>query len=142
MALNPACVGRHYVGALQVVGAERARRFAEAIGSDGRAPGAVPTLAATYLLAPVVDLLFGDDEVGLDLARLVHAEQTFEFLRPPRLGESLLPEGTIARVETRRHLEVLQVDLCARDRSGSAITRATTVFVIRPGAPPPPEPGG
>ncbi|HUY98283.1 MAG TPA: MaoC family dehydratase N-terminal domain-containing protein [Verrucomicrobiae bacterium] len=135
MALNPTCVGRRYVGAPQIVDGADARAFAAAVGVGDRIDP-VPTYAAHYLLAPIASLLFADGDVGLDLPRLVHAEQTFAFERRPHVGEALLPEGTIAKVESRRGLDFLELDLCAKDTDGLVVTRATSVFVIRAGGKP------
>jgi len=137
LTLNPECVGRRYRGTPQVIDAVRARAFATAVGSDSGAAGGelarLPSLAAVYLLAPVVALLFADAEVGLDLRRLVHGEQSFALLRPPRDGETLHPEGTIAAAEARRSLEVLRLELLATDADGDAVTAGSSLFVIRGG---------
>ncbi len=135
MALNSACVGRRYTAPPTVIPPDRALAFARAVDAPTALPapdlGRLPTLAAVYLLQPVVAQLFADREVGLDLPRLVHGEQAFTIGRAPRYGETLHPEGTIDSIETRRSLDVLRFELTARDDAGAVVTRGSSLFVIR-----------
>src|SRR6202035_4887864 len=89
----------------QVVDSGAAGAFAQAIaGADEvYAPGAVPpTFAAVYCLFPTLYQLFGDAEVGVNLAGLVHGEQTFEWPTPVRAGDVVDAAAVIASVEEKR----------------------------------------
>src|ERR1700693_5971632 len=83
-------VGRRYSAPGQRIAPEAAARMATAIaGPDPVAePDAVPpTFAAVYCLAPTFAQLFTDPEVGIDLAGLIHGEQSFEWPEPVRAGD-------------------------------------------------------
>src|ERR1035437_10928868 len=83
-------VGRRYEATGQVVDGGGAEAFAEAIagGDDVYSPGAVPPpYADFYCLFPTLYQLFGDAEVGVPLAGMVHGEQSFEWPSPVRAGD-------------------------------------------------------
>ena len=85
-------VGRRYTAPGQVVDPERAAAMAKAIaGPDSPfEPAAVPpTYAAVYCLAPAFAQLFTDQEVGINLAGLIHGEQAFEWPSRVQPGDTV-----------------------------------------------------
>jgi len=130
-------VGRTYRADGQVIDGERAARFAEAIaGDDGLIePGVVPpTYAAVYCLSPTLAQLFGDAELGIGLAGLVHAEQEFSFHQPVRAGDVIDASVRIASVAERRGRVFLGVELEAT-RAGRPVCSGRALFVAAGGAP-------
>jgi hypothetical protein len=127
-------IGRRYRAQGQVVDAQRAALFAAAV-SGGEAvfePGAIPpTFAAVYCLMPTLARLFADVEVGIDLAGLVHAEQSFEWPAPLHAGDVVDAVAEITSVETRRGLIFVAVGLEAANRAGQDVCRGRCLFVIR-----------
>lgn len=115
--INPAFVGRSYPSTSYVIGVEKIREFASAIGDDNplyrdEAAGAAspygsiiapPTFCAIFASAPFRDAIC-DPEIGIDLSTLVHAEQEMTFHRVFRPGDVVITEGKIARIETKRML--------------------------------------
>src|SRR5258708_14863156 len=98
-------VGRSYRAGGQVVDGQRAARFAAAIagGDQPFQPGAVPpTYAAVYMMFPALGQVFGDADVGINLAGLIHGEQSFTFHPPLRAGDLVDSEATIASVDQKR----------------------------------------
>lgn len=103
MPVSSDFVGRHYPpGAPYVVSAAKIREFAEAIGATdpvhsdaqvARARGfadviAPPTFAVLLTQQRDADF-FLDPRAGVDLAHLVHAEQSFEHHRPLVAGDTV-----------------------------------------------------
>ena len=98
MALNPDFVGRSYpAGSSYVVGREKIREFASAIGdtnpvfhdveaaralgyADLVAPPTFPVILSLKASGAVVR----DPDLGLDYSRVVHGEQKFAYSRPDR----------------------------------------------------------
>ena len=129
-------VGRTYRAPGQVVDGERARAFAQALaGSDPVAePDAVPpTFAAVYLLFPTLGQLFGDAELGVNLAGLIHGEQEFTFHRPVAAGDVIDAQARIASVEDKRGMTFLGVELTG-SRDGAPVCTGTALLIIRGGA--------
>ena len=127
-------VGRRYEAAGQVVDPAGAAAFAQAIaGSDDFfSAGAVPpTYAAFYCLFPTLYQLFGDTEVNVNLAGLVHGEQSFEWPSPVRPGDVVDATATIASVEEKRGMTFLGIDHEAHRQDGETVCRGRSLMIIR-----------
>lgn len=127
-------VGRRYTARGQAIEGDRAERFAKAIaGSDPVAePGAVPpTYAAVYLMFPALGQIFGDAEVGLNLAGLIHGEQGFEFHQPVRPGEVVDSEAEIVSVENKRGMVFVGVDMKAMRQDGAPVCSGHALLISR-----------
>src|SRR5258708_22322157 len=126
-------VGRSYRAEGQVVDGERAARFAAAIagGDEVFQPGAVPpTFAAVYLMFPALGQVFGDAEVGINLAGLIHGEQRFSFHQPVRAGDVVDSEATIASVDEKRGMTFIGVDMRST-RDGTPVCSGRALLIIR-----------
>lgn len=129
-------VGRRFLASAQRVDAEHVARFAAAIGAAGDAhePGAVPpTFAAVYCLMPTLAQLFADPELGVELAGLIHAEQSFEWPDLVRVGDVIDSSAEIAAVERRRGLLFVTVSLEAVAREGRTVCRGRSLLLMRGG---------
>jgi hypothetical protein len=133
---DPSHVGRRYQASGQVVEGERARAFAEAIagGDEVAQPDAVPpTYAAVYMLFPTLGQLFGDDEVGINLAGLIHGEQSFTFHAPVRPGDVIDSTARIDSVENKRGMTFVSLDLEAT-RGTEQVCSGRALLIVRGGA--------
>ncbi|MDO5082763.1 MaoC family dehydratase [Arachnia propionica] len=74
----------------------------------GEDPIAPPTFAAV-IAAQAWGALFDDEELGLALNRIVHADQAFDFHRPLREGDDVVAELTIEKVRGRGTLDMITV---------------------------------
>ncbi len=127
-------VGRRYEATGQVVDGAGAEAFAKAIaGSDDVfSPGTVPpTFAAVYCLFPTLYQLFGDAEVGVNLAGLVHGEQSFEWPAPVRSGDVVDASAVIASVEEKRGMTFLGIEHEAHTQAGETVCRGRSLMIIR-----------
>lgn len=109
---------------------DRAAAFARAIGADP-AEGVPPTFAAVYSLGVTAPQLFADEEAAVDFARLLHAEQEFEWRRHPKAGETVTSRGRIASDTSRRGMRFLSFETETQDSSGGPLCRSKALFVIR-----------
>ncbi|MDB5113122.1 MAG: hypothetical protein JWL78_192 [Chloroflexi bacterium] len=131
---DPSHAGRVYRAPGLVVEAERARAFAEAIAGDDAVaePEAVPpTFAAVYCLFPTLGQLFGDPEVGLDLAGLIHGEQRFSFHEPVRPGDVIDSQARIASVQEKRGMTFIDVELGAARADGRTVCSGRALLIMR-----------
>jgi hypothetical protein len=129
-------VGRRYEAPGQVIDRERVRAFAQAIaGEDSVAePDAVnPTYAAVYCLFPTLGQVMGDPEVGINLAGLIHGEQSFEFHSPVRPGDTIDSTAEITSVEEKRGMTFIGVAL-AGSRAGQPVCSGRALLIVRGGA--------
>jgi acyl dehydratase len=95
-------------------------------------PGAVPpTYAAVYCLFPTLYKLFADAEVGVNLAGLVHGEQSFEWPAPVHGGDVIDASAVITSVEDKRGMTFLTIDHEASRQDGETVCRGRSLMIIR-----------
>lgn len=96
-------------------------------------PGAVPpTFAAVYCLSPTFAQLFADQEVGIDLAGLIHAEQSFEWPQPVRPGDVVDASTEITGIETKRGMTFVHLSMEAvRADDRAVVCRGTGLMLVR-----------
>jgi hypothetical protein len=131
-------VGRRYSAPGQRIAPESAANLAAAIaGPDAVAePGVVPpTFAAVYCLEPTLAQLFGDTEVGIDLAGLIHAEQSFEWPEPVHPGDVVDATAEIVGIDTKRGMTFVRLAMEAvRPSDAAVVCRGTALMIVRSAA--------
>jgi acyl dehydratase len=133
MAITEAHGGRRYPPCDPYhVSAAKIAEFATALDDDnpryrGDSPIAPPTFAAV-ITAPGWEKLFDDPELELSLARVVHGDQRFSFMRPVHAGDIVIATATIDKVRIRSGSELIsaRVDIASRD--GEPICTAHATF--------------
>jgi len=101
-----------------------------------RERGAVPpTFAAVYCLGPTLAQLFSDPEVGIDLAGLIHGEQSFEWPSPVHPGDVIDAAAEITSIETKRGMTFVRLAMEAtRPADRAVVCRATSLMIVRASA--------
>lgn len=122
--------GRTYPAVTVEIDTERAADFARAIGADPAA-GVPPTFAAVYSLGATASQLFEDPDAAIDFAKLLHAEQEFEWTRHPQPGETVISEGRIASDMSRRGIRFVSFETETKGVRGDDICKSRALFVIR-----------
>lgn len=125
-----AVAGRTYPAVRFGIESEHVAAFAAAIGADPD-DGVPPTFAAVYSLGVTAPQLFGDEEAAVDLAKLLHAEQEFEWRRHPRIGETVASQARVASDSSRRGMRFVSFETDTSDEDGAPICRSRALFVIR-----------
>jgi hypothetical protein len=109
---------------------ERVAAFARAVGANP-ADGVPPTFAAVYSLGVTAPQLFGDPEAAIDFAKLLHAEQEFDWTRHPHAGDKVSSQGRIASDVSRRGMRFVSFETETKSADGDDICRSRALFVIR-----------
>jgi hypothetical protein len=122
--------GRTYPPVRFEIEPQRVAAFARAIGADPAA-GVPPTFAGVYSLGATAPQLFGDPEAAIDFAKLLHAEQEFEWTRHPLPGETVTSQGRIASDVSRRGMRFVKFETETKGEQGDDICRSRALFVIR-----------
>ena len=122
--------GKTYPAVSAAIEPERVAAFARAVGADP-VDGVPPTFAAVYSLGATASQLFGDPEAAVDFARLLHADQEFEWERRPEVGETVTSQGRVVSDISRRGMRFLTFEATTTGEDGSGICRSRTLFVIR-----------
>jgi hypothetical protein len=122
--------GRTYPAVTFKIEPERVRAFASAIGADPNS-GVPPTFAAVYSLGATAPQLFGDSEAAIDFAKLLHAEQEFEWSRHPEPDETVISKGHIVSDVNRRGIRLVSFETDTKGAGGDDICVSRALFVIR-----------
>ena len=122
--------GKTYPAVTAAIEPERVAAFARAVGANP-ADGVPPTFAAVYSLGATAPQLFADPEAAVDFARLLHADQEFEWERHPEVGEAVTSQGRVVSDISRRRMRFLTFEATTTGGDGSGICRSRTLFVIR-----------
>jgi hypothetical protein len=122
--------GRTYPPVTFEIEPERVAAFSRAIAADPAA-GVPPTFAAVYSLGATAPQLFQDPEAAIDFAKLLHAEQEFEWTRHPQPGETVTSKGRIASDVSRRGIRFVSFETETKGADGDAICKSRALFVIR-----------
>jgi MaoC dehydratase-like protein len=125
-----AVAGRVYPPVQFEIESDRVAGFARAIGADPD-DGVPPTFAAVYSLGATAPHLFMDEDAAVDFARLLHAEQAFEWERHPRVGETVTSRGRVASDIERRGMRFIRYETDTTDSDGAPICKSSALFVIR-----------
>jgi len=145
MPLDPAYVGHTYPPTEPyLVGREKIREFAAAIGTDdavhrdataARALGypdvVAPPTFPIVVTAASMDQLIADPGLGLDFSRVVHGDQRFSYHRPVVAGDRLVCVCTIAEITERAGHSFLTTRTEIGTDAGEPVATATAKLVIR-----------
>ncbi|MEV8638523.1 MaoC family dehydratase N-terminal domain-containing protein [Streptosporangium sp. NPDC051023] len=131
MPLNPAFAGRVYPATVPyLIGREKIREFAEAIGDTRDEPTAPPTFAIALTLRAEVAVV-SDPELGLDLTRLLHREQRFDHRRPIRDGDELTVTVTISEVGRVGETDMVTLSSDLRTVTGEHVCTTTSTLIAQ-----------
>jgi hypothetical protein len=130
--LNAELVGKTYPAAAFRLDAERVSAFAAVIGHPS--DDVPPTIVTVPELAASLQNVVGDADLDLDLSRVLHAEQEYDWGRPLTIGETLTAEATIADIRTKGGVAFLTLRTEIRDESSRVVAVATSTLVVRDGA--------
>lgn len=129
MALNASLVGKTYPTRRAVIDEERVRTFTRAV--DHRGSGVPPTILTIPEIEAGLGNVVSDPELGVDLGRVLHGEQTYEWSRPVVAGETLVAEASIESVRGRGSMQFLTLRTDIRDERGDRVALARSTLLIR-----------
>ena len=127
--LNGSLEGKRYPAVRVTIDEDRVRTFAHAV--DHRGPGVPPTILTVPEIQAGLRNVLADPELGVDLARVLHGEQSYEWSRPLALGETLVAEATIESIRGRGALQFLSLRTDVRDEGGDRVAVARSTLLIR-----------
>jgi len=141
--VNPELVGRAFAPtAPYLVGREKVREFARAVFADApqhtdpeaaRALGYADVVAPPTFAMVVQDLtlqqLLGDPDSGIELSRLVHAEQRFRYTRPIVAGDELVATLSVTGIRTLGGNAMITSEAEIVDADGAHVVTTTSVLL-------------
>jgi len=144
MAIDPKFIGKTYPAYTYEVGKEKIKEYAKAIKnydphyldddfarkSKYGAIIAPPTFAVVfgaYLIEPV----FNDKDLNMNMAMVVHGEQDLEFLEVVKAGDFITTTAKIVDIKNKEKLDVVSVEINSKNQHGRVVSRGTYTFVER-----------
>ena len=142
--MNPELLGRVFPPTPPyLVGREKVREFARAVFADAAAhsdPAAARALGYADVVAPptfamvVQDLtlqqLLAEPDSGIELSRLIHAEQRFRYTRPIVAGDELVGVLTVGGIRTVGGNTMVTSEAEITDAAGQHVVTATSVLLV------------
>lgn len=115
------------------VTAAKIAEFAAALGDHNPAyrgddPIAPPTFAAV-IAGQAWQALWADEELGLELRRIVHGDQRISHNRPLRAGDRVTATLTIDKVRTRGTVDMINSRVTLATPAGEEVCTATSTFL-------------
>jgi len=145
MPLDASFVGRTWPPTEPyLVGREKIREFARAIGADNpehhdpeaaRAIGyadvvAPPTFPIVVTMAASEQIIH-DPELGMDYTRVVHGDQKFAYTRPVVAGDSLVCVSTVEEITQRGGHDFITTRTDVTTEAGEPVVSAWSKLVQR-----------
>ncbi len=129
-------VGHRWPDRTVTIEAGALRAFVHATGgqlADGET--APPTYLSTLDLFASAGQRMWVEELGVDLAKVLHADQAFAYRRTVRAGETLTIESRLSDRYDKKGgaLEFFSRECLFRDDKGAPVATMTTTVVVRHG---------
>jgi len=107
--------------------------FADALGDPnpayrGEQPIAPPTFAAV-IAGRAWEALWADEELGLELRRIVHGDQRINHVRPLRAGDRVTATLTIDKVRSRGPVDMINSHVVLATVDGEEVCTAASTFL-------------
>jgi acyl dehydratase len=142
--VNTDVIGKTFAPATYVVGREKVREFAHAVGETdplyldveaARAAGygdvvAPPMFAVVYSLPSVWPLLF-DPEIGIDFAHLVHGGQDFDWGALVVAGDEITTTASVKDVSERRGIGFYVFESVSVNDGGATVCTGLWTNIVR-----------
>lgn len=144
MAIDTKFIGKTYPSYTYEVGKEKIKEYAKAIKNPDPhymdddfarkskygtiiAPPTFAVVFGAYLIEPV----FMDKDLNLNMAMLVHGEQELEFLEVVKAGDSITTSAKIIDIKNKEKLDVLSAEIVSKNQHGRDVCRGIYTFVVR-----------
>lgn len=147
MPVNPELVGRVFPPtAPYLVGREKVREFARAVFADDPQhvdPAAAAALGYADVVAPptfamvvqdqTLQQLLAEPDSGIELSRVLHAEQRFRYTRPIVAGDELTGRLSVTGVRAIGGNAMVTSEAEITDAAGQHVVTATSVLLVGEG---------
>jgi acyl dehydratase len=144
MPLDTKLIGKTYPAYTYEVGKEKIKEYAKAIKNlDPHyldddfakkskygtiiAPPTFAVVIGAYLIEPV----FTDKELNLNIPMVVHGEQELEFFEVVKAGDSIENTAKIIDIKNKENLDVISIEVNSKNQHGRAVSRGIYTFVER-----------
>jgi len=129
VALNHDLEGKTYPPVRFRLEETRVRAFADAVGHRG--PGVPPTIVTVPEIEAGLRNVVSDPDLGVDLARVLHAEQEYVWARPAAVGEVLTAKSTLESIRSKGGMQFLILRTELVDETGRLVVSGRSTLIVR-----------
>ncbi len=144
MSIDTKFIGKTYPAVKYHVCREKIREYAKAIKNPDPhymdeefakkskygtiiAPPTFCVVFGAYLIEPI----FFDQDLNLNLMMLVHGEQELDFYEVVKDGDVITSSAKISSIVNKEKLDVIAVDVLSKNQEGRDVCRGIYTFVVR-----------
>jgi acyl dehydratase len=91
------------------------------------APPTFAVVFGAFLIEPV----FTDKDLALNMAMLVHGEQELEFFEVVKSGDSITTKAKISDIQNKEKLDVIAIEGISKNQHCRNVCRGLYTFVVR-----------
>ena len=144
MSIDKKFIGREYKPITYVVGEEKIKEYAQAIGdlnplysdrefakkSKHSSVIAHPMFVVVFAKG-VMDNLFEDKEISLNMSRLVHGEQEFNFHKVIKANDIIKTIGKIKNILEKNNNDFIELETKSFNQNNELVVEGLWTFIIR-----------
>jgi acyl dehydratase len=127
-SVRASAAGKSYHDVSLVIDPARVAAFGRLFGEQRTV---VPPTFLTAVEFAIFPEIVGDPDLALDLSRVVHAEQEYEWHRPLVVGERIVARSRIASVRERGDGGMVSIETDVLDDGGERIARCRATMLER-----------
>ncbi len=134
MSVDTKFICREYKPVTYVVGQEKIKEYALAVGDlnplyidHGIAP---PMFVVVFARETMVNL-FSDTELNLNMLRLLHGEQEFNFHKIVKANDTITTYSKIKNIYQKSNNDFIELETKSFNQNKELVTDGTWTFVIR-----------
>ena len=142
--VNTEAVGKTYPATVYVVGREKIREYAHAVGETnplhldvkaaraaGHADVVAPPMFAVVYSAPAVAPGMFDPQVGMNFAMMVHGGQQFEWGPLVVAGDEITTTASVKSITERDGMGFFVFESVSTNQAGERVARGTWTNIVR-----------
>ena len=134
MPVDKKFIGREYRPITYIVGEEKTKEYALAIGDlnplyiDGKI--AHPMFVVVFA-KNAMESLFEDKEINLNMPRLLHGEQEFNFHKIVKAGDIIKTTGKIKNILEKNNNDFIELETKSYNQNSELVVEGLWTFIIR-----------
>jgi acyl dehydratase len=144
MALDKKFIGKTYQSYTYEVSGEKIKEYAKAIKSGDPCHldeafakkskyGAIiaPPTFAVIFHACMIEPIFGDRELNINMSMIMHGEQSFEFFEVVRAGDTITTGLKIHDIQNKEKADLFTIEAASKNQHGRDVCRGLYTFLHR-----------
>ena len=144
MPIDKKFISREYKPVIYVAGREKIKEFALAVGDSNplyhdfeyakkSKYGSViaPPMFVIVFAKDAMESLFKDNELKLNLPRLVHGEQEFNFHKIVKENDTITTYGKIKNIFEKTNNDFIELETKSYNQNNELVTEGLWTFIIR-----------